>query len=83
MALIKTNRDLDSTLIVCGIHALIGVVLYMDFRGGTDSDLTSVINNLLIIYASICTYFFKNRAQANASENNRLNDSDVLEEKHE
>ena len=34
MALFKSNRDMDSTIIVVGIHLLLGGVLALEYLGG-------------------------------------------------
>lgn len=66
MSLFKTNRDLDSTLIIFGIHMLLGGVLALDYFGKDSTDLSSMLNNLLIIYGMICSYFFKSQSQKEA-----------------
>lgn len=61
MAIFKSNRDFDSTLIIAGIHLLMGAVLLMEYLGSEATDLTSTLNNLLIIYGMIASYFFKSQ----------------------
>ena len=59
MALFGSNRDFDSTIIVIGIHLLMGGVLFFHVSGQTD--MGSVLNNLFIVYGMICSYFFKSQ----------------------
>lgn len=59
MAWIKSNRDLDSTIIVVGIHLLLVGAITVD--AFVDLDMSSLTNNLVIIYASIASYFFKSQ----------------------
>lgn len=67
MPLFKTNRDFDSTLIICGIHLLLAAILYIEVRGQHTADITSIMNNLLIIYGMICSYFFKAQTESKAN----------------
>ena len=63
MALLSSNRDFDSTLIVLGIHLLLGGVICVDvLYPGTD--LSSLTNNLIIIYGMVASYFFKSQSQS-------------------
>ena len=59
MPLIKSNRDLDSTIIVVGIHLMLVGSIAVDAL--VDVDMSSLTNNLVIIYASIASYFFKSQ----------------------
>ena len=68
MAIFKSNRDFDSTLIIVGIHLLLGAVLYIEISGEGNSEVSSVINNLLIIYGMIASYFFKSQSQIQQSK---------------
>lgn len=63
MSIFKNNRDFDSTLIIVGIHVLMGAVIYMEFTGGESNDLSSFLNNLIIIYGMVASYFFKAQSQ--------------------
>jgi len=63
MSLFRSNRDFDSTLIIVGIHALMGWVLWMEYAGSNAEDLSSTLNNLLIIYGMIASYFFKSQKE--------------------
>ena len=72
MSIFKTNRDFDSTMIIIGIHVLMGAVLYMEYIGGEKSDLSSFLNNLIIVYGMIASYFFKSQSQnGNGSGNTK------------
>lgn len=66
MPLFKTNRDFDSTVIIFGIHLLLaGVIAVEVILDQKNSDLSSLLNNLMIVYGMICSYFFKSQtAQA-------------------
>lgn len=70
MALFKSNRDMDSTIIVVGIHLLLGGVLALEYLGGENSDLSSTLNNLLIIYGMCASYFFKSQKASNQNGEN-------------
>ena len=66
MSIFKSNRDFDSTLIIVGIHTLMGVVLWLSHSGDGSESLSSFLNNLVIVYGMIASYFFKSQqAQAN------------------
>ena len=69
MSLFKSNRDFDSTLIIVGIHALMGAVLWMEYAGSDAQDLSSTLNNLLIIYGMIASYFFKSQKEQQSNGN--------------
>jgi len=69
MSIFKSNRDLDSTLIIIGIHLIIAGVLVMEYLGGERADFTSTLNNLLIVYGMICSYFFKSQSQQQQNGN--------------
>ena len=58
MGIFKDNKDFDSSLIVLGVHILLGFVIISDIN--TEADLSALTNNLIIIYGMICSYFFKN-----------------------
>ena len=62
----KTNRDVDSTIIVIGIHLLMGGVLFYHASG--QNDMSSILNNLFIIYGMIASYFFKSQQKQNGGE---------------
>ena len=63
MSVFSSNRDLDSTLIVLGIHVLLGGVIAVDVMY-PEVDLGSLSNNLIIIYGMIASYFFKSQSQS-------------------
>ena len=65
MSIFKTNRDVDSTFIVIGIHLLLGAVIYIEAMGKHDGDLSTIMTNLIIIYGMICSYFFKSQKEQN------------------
>ena len=67
MSIFKTNRDVDSTFIVIGIHILLGAVIYIEARGNHDGDLSTIMTNLIIIYGMICSYFFKSQKEQNGN----------------
>ena len=68
MGIFKSNRDLDSTFIVVGIHVLLGYVIYVEAHGTThDGDLSTLMTNLIIIYGMICSYFFKSQKEQNGN----------------
>ena len=66
MPIFKTNRDFDSTLIVCGIHVLLGGIVAVDVLHPA-VDMSSFTNNLVIIYGMICSYFFKSQQATRAN----------------
>ena len=67
MSIFKTNRDVDSTFIVFGIHVLLGVVIYLEATNGENDDLSTLLTNLIIIYGMICSYFFKSQKEQNGN----------------
>ena len=67
MSIFKSNRDFDSSLIVFGIHALLGSVIWADITT-PNTDLSSLTNNLIIIYGMIASYFFKSQKQQNGEK---------------
>jgi len=70
MALFKTNRDFDSTVIIFGIHLLLAGVIAVEVILDTkNSDLSSLLNNLMIVYGMICSYFFKSQSQQTGGGN--------------
>ena len=68
MSIFKTNKDLDSTLIVFGIHLLLAGVIVAEVIGKETQDLSGLLTNLVIIYGMICSYFFKTDKKANGTE---------------
>lgn len=60
MAWFKSNKDLDSTLIILGIHAILGGILYMEFISETNQ-FDSVLSALIPIYSMIAGAFFKSQ----------------------
>ena len=70
MSIFKSNRDFDSTLIIVGIHTLMGVVLWLSHSGDGSESLSSFLNNLVIVYGMIASYFFKSQNQKESTGNN-------------
>ena len=70
MALFKSNRDFDSTLIVFGIHALLVGIIVAEALGAEGADFGSLLNNLIIVYGMICSYFFKSQKEQNGDQEN-------------
>ena len=67
MAIFSTNKDLDSTIAVVGIHVLMGACVYFH---SIDSLEASVLNQLMIAYTGVCGYLFgKGKAEAEARKN--------------
>lgn len=69
MPLFKTNRDFDSTLIVVGIHVLLGGIITLEALGLKGADFGSLLNNLIIVYGMICSYFFKSQKEQIDTQN--------------
>lgn len=70
MAVFKSNKDLDSTLVVIGIHILMGGAMFFHFTGssGEGVDSNAIMSNLLIAYTGVCSYLFgKGKAEAEKS----------------
>lgn len=61
-SIFKSNRDFDSTLIVLGIHAVLGAILYAEIF--TDADMNGLSGTVLTIYGMIASYFFKSKSEA-------------------
>lgn len=66
MAIFSSNKDLDSTIVVIGIHILMGSAMYFHFTD-TSPAVDSVIHQLIIAYTGVCGYLFgKGKAEAEA-----------------
>lgn len=67
MAIFSSNKDLDSTIVVVGIHVLMGGCVYFHSAGSIDA---SILNQLMIAYTGVCGYLFgKGKAEADARTN--------------
>ena len=73
MAIFSSNKDLDSTIVVIGIHLLMGLAMYFHFTGagGESVDSGAIMSNLLIAYTGVCSYLFgKGKAEADHRREN-------------
>ena len=76
MAVFNSNKDLDSTIVVIGIHLLMAGAMYFHFTGagGEGVDSGAIMSNLLIAYTGVCSYLFgKGKAEAEARRENGVN----------
>lgn len=55
MAIFSSNKDLDSSLIVVGIHILMGIAIYYHAKGQIDA---SLLSQLVLAYTGICSALF-------------------------
>lgn len=55
MAIFSSNKDLDSSLIVIGIHVLMGFAIYFHAKGQIDA---SLLSQLVLAYTGICSALF-------------------------
>ena len=62
MTLFQTNRDLDSTIIVIGVHVLLFTILALHAFELLPEGST-IETNAVIIYGMIVSYFFKSKTQ--------------------
>lgn len=60
MPLFKTNRDLDSSIIVVGVHLLMVAILALHVLGKLPEG-SAMEANIMIVYAMIASYFFKSQ----------------------
>ena len=74
MAIFSSNRDLDSTITVVGIHLLMGGAMFFHFTGMGDASVdSSIMSNLLIAYTGVCGYLFgKGKAEATAERKKEI-----------
>ena len=70
MAIFSSNRDLDSTITVIGIHVLMAAAMYFNYTG-VDA-VNSIISELLIAYTGICGYLF-GKARGTDGQNGTTN----------